>query len=772
MKLKRLLVVLAGLIVVMVVAALIVRARQPYTSRFARLGPAGEELPAAQVQKVLQQSTAGPVVITALQNDTSQALESIPVIPPRQSRPDPDLNEIRPLPNRGGPAITRSPKFVDPVLQQGSSAPALNIPAPLQNFEGVNNVNGVLPPDTNGDVGPNHYVQWVNLSFAIYSKSGALLYGPAAGNTLWTGFGGPCQTSNDGDPIVQYDHLADRWMMSQFALPNYPSGPFYQCIAVSQTGDPTGAWYRYAFQISNTKLNDYPKFGVWPDGYYMSVNQFVGNTWGGAGVVAFERNKMLLGQPAQAIYFDLFSVDPNLGGMLPSDLDGPAPAAGTPNYYLQVDDNGFGYPQDQIEVWQFSANWTTPSASTFTQATVLPTAAFDSDMCAGSRNCIPQQGTTVKLDAISDRLMYRLQYRNFGSYQTLVLNHTVDTNSADHAGIRWYELRNSGGGWGIRQQGTFSPDALHRWMGSVAMDGSGDIALGYSVSSSTMYPSIRYTGRLAGDTLGQMTQGEGTIINGTGAQTHSASRWGDYSSLSIDPVDDCTFWYTNEYLQTTGSAPWRTRIGSFQLPGCGGTVPTPTPTIPGPTPTPTNTPLPPTPTNTPGPTSNTGLLIASANAADTGGDNNGYQTNPTNAYLNDGLFAVDTNSGNGTSSSCTSPRKDKHQFYNYGISIPGSTILGIEVRMDAKVDRTTGSPKLCIQLSWDGGTTWTAAKSTGTLTTSEQSYILGSPSDNWGHAWTLSDLSNANFRVRIIDVATSTARDFSLDWITVRITYQ
>src|SRR5512141_2143962 len=217
-------------------------------------------------------------------------------------------------------------------------------------------------------------------------------------------------------------------------------------------------------------------------------------------------------------------------------------------------------------------------------------------MCAGSRNCIPQQGTSVKLDAISDRLMYRLQYRNFGSYQTLVLNNTVDTNSADHAGIRWYELRNSGGGWNIRQQGTFSPDTAHRWMGSIAMDGAGDIALGYSISSSTMFPAIRYTGRLAGDPLGQLPQGEGTIINGTGSQTHSASRWGDYSSLSVDPTDDCTFWYTNEYVQTSGASPWRTRIGSFRVSTCG-TAATSTPTpIP---PTATNTPLPPTATNTP-----------------------------------------------------------------------------------------------------------------------------------------------------------------------------
>jgi hypothetical protein len=404
------------------------------------------------------------------------------------------------------------------------------------------------------------------------------------------------------------------------------------------------------------------------------------------------------------VYFDLFNVDPNLGGMLPSDLDGQAPPAGTPDYFMEADGDGFGFPQDQLQIWAFHVDWSTPSASTFTQAAVLPTAAFDSDMCAGSRNCIPQQGTTRRLDAISDRLMYRLQYRNFGSHQTMVANHTVDVNGADRAGIRWYELRNTGSAWSIYQQGTFSPDATHRWMGSAAMDGAGNIGLGYSASSSAMYPAIRYTGRMAGDPLGTLPQGEGTIINGTGAQTHSASRWGDYSMLAVDPVDDCTFWYINEYVQTTGSSPRRTRIGSFQLPGCGSGGPTPTPTnttIPS---TPTNTPLPPTPTNTPLPgPANIGFLIASANAAQAGGDGNGYQTNPTNAYLDDGLFAVDTNSGTGTSSSCTNSSKDKHRFYNYGINIPGTTILGIEVRLDARVDATGGSPKLCVQLSWNGG---------------------------------------------------------------------
>ena len=325
MKFRRLLIILAG---IAVIAALILKTREPYlfeeVERFARLGPEAH-YSEAEVQQILQQSTPGPVIITAVQNDVSAALESIPVIEPKKAKPDPDLNEPHPLPNRGGPAKNPPGKFKDPLLQENVGfAATLAMAAPVQNFDGLNNVNGVLPPDTNGDVGPNHYMQWINVSFAIYSKSGALLYGPAAGNTLWSGFGGPCQTTNDGDPIVQYDHLADRWMVSQFSLPNYPSGPFYQCVAVSQTGNPTGAWYRYAFQISATKLNDYPHFGVWPDGYYMSVNQFVGNTWAGAGVIVFERQKMLLGQPAQAVYFDLYSVDPNLGGMLPSDLDGPA----------------------------------------------------------------------------------------------------------------------------------------------------------------------------------------------------------------------------------------------------------------------------------------------------------------------------------------------------------------------------------------------------------------------------------------------------------------
>jgi hypothetical protein len=461
-------------------------------------------------------------------------------------------------------------------LIQGSPAPGAL--TPMLSFEGVNNVNGVLPPDTNGDIGPNHYVQTVNLAFAIYDRQGNKLYGPANINTLWQGFGGYCESSNDGDPIVLYDHLADRWFISQFALPRYPFGPFYQCIAVSQTPDPTGAWYRYAFVYSKTKMNDYPHFGVWQNGYYMSVNQFNSGqgTWAGQGVAVFEREKMLTGQAARMIQFDLYSTDSNLGGMQPSHLNGPAPAAGTDNVFAEIDDDAWGYSPDQVQLWKFHADWVTTGNSSFTKIGALPVAAFDTEMCGGSRNCIPQPGG-IAVDAIADRLMYRMQYRNFGAYQTLILNHTVDVDNTNHAGIRWYELRNSGAGWSVYQQGTFAPDSNNRWMASAAMNGQGEIGLGYSISSATTYPSIRYTGRTASDPLGQMTLGEGTIINGSGWQDHSSGRWGDYSSLSVDPTDDCTFWYTQEYYTSTvaGNASWQTRVGKFQLTSCGAPIDNP-----------------------------------------------------------------------------------------------------------------------------------------------------------------------------------------------------
>jgi hypothetical protein len=414
-----------------------------------------------------QPAELNPVVRSASRWDTSPPLHDLALNQPEMLAPDQAL-EI-PLHSLPKPRLAGAVPEVDSVVQK--SFPGVSAPSTIANFEGVNNVNYVLPPDTNGDIGPNHYVQIVNLSFAVYDRNGNLLLGPLNNNAIFQGFGGPCETTNNGDPIVLYDHLADRWLLSQFALPNNPYGPYYQCIAVTTTGDPTGQWHRYEFLISHTKINDYPKFGVWSDGYYMTVNQFEydsGWNWAGQGVAAFERDKLLLGGDSapRMVFFDLYPDDKTLGGMLPADLDGPPPPLGSPNPFVQMDDNAWGYAPDQLQVWNFSVNWASPSSSTFIFQEALSTASFDSNMCSDDPNCIPQPGGT-KVDAISDRLMYRLQYRNFGDHQSLVVNHTVDTGG-DHAGVRWYEIRNTGVGWSIFQQGTWAPDSDHRWMGRSA----------------------------------------------------------------------------------------------------------------------------------------------------------------------------------------------------------------------------------------------------------------------------------------------------------------
>jgi hypothetical protein len=727
---------------------------------------------------------------------------------------------------------------VDPGLQtRAALAPeAAPMPTASVNFAGVSNVNGVLPPDTQGDVGLNHYVQWVNLAYSIYNKSGTKLSGPTNGNTIWSGFDTNCANNNDGDPITVYDSLADRWMMSQFQVNS--SGSSYQCIAVSTTGDPTGSWYRYKYTWPGSVMNDYPHFGLWPDAYYMTANQFVYSTgaWRGAGVAAFEREKMLTGATAQMVYFNLYTVNSNYGGQLAADLDGATqPAGGAPGLILEWDDSTWGTGStDSLKVWKFHVDWATPGNSSLGTGAAgsaggpnwtINTNDVDPTVCSG-RSCIPQPGTTVGLDAISDRLMHRVQYRNFGTYQTLVGNHTVDTNSpAGTAGIHWFELRNSGTDWAMYQQGTYGlGDGVNRWMGSIAMDGSGDIALGYSVSNASIYPSIRYAGRLPSDPLGTLGQTETTLVAGSGYQSHSASRWGDYSAMQVDPSDDCTFWFTTEYIVTSGSANWVTRVGAFKLPSCGTSAtptPTSTPTItstptetltPTKTPTPTETLVAPPPTETPTPTatatntptftststptatrtptatptrtatpiatatpSNTGLRAPAANAAVTtsSGDNNGFQTTPSNAYASDNAYAVDTNSGTNTSSSYTNSGKDRHLYYNYAFGIPSSaTILGIQVQLEAKVDSTSGSPRTYVQLSYNGGSSWSTYRNTAVLSTADTVYTLGGTTDTWGRTWTTTQLSDANFRVRITNVATNTSRDFSLDQIAVRVTYR
>jgi hypothetical protein len=413
------------------------------------------------------------------------------------------------------------------------------------------------PPDTNGAIGATQYVQWVNESFAVFDKTtGAVVYGPVKGNTLWSGFGGVCETQNDGDPIVKWDRIANRWVMMQFAVPS--GGPYYQCVAVSQTADATGAWNRYAFQYTN--FPDYPKAGVWPDAYYVTFNMFSGNSFAGPRLCAYDRTAMLNGAAATQQCVQLST---SYGSVLPADLDGATlPPAGAPNYMLSK-------ASSSLNMWKMHVDWATPANTTLSAAINIPVTAFNA--ACGGGTCIPQAGTRQQLDSLADRLMYRLAYRNFGDHESLLANHSVaiGTRKRDtYAGVRWYELRNlSATTPTVYQQSTYAPDSTFRWLGSIAMDKMGNIALGYSASSSTMKPAIRYATRLATDPLNTLSN-ETTMVQGGGAQLTNLSRWGDYSAMTVDPADDCTFWYTNEYLKADGTFNWSTRIGSFKIAGC------------------------------------------------------------------------------------------------------------------------------------------------------------------------------------------------------------
>ena len=458
--------------------------------------------------------------------------------------------------NLHGEADSREgrPLLPDPGLQRQFGS--ILSDTTIQNFDGQGTTGGVVPPDTHGDVGFNHYFQVVNCAYAIYNKSGGKIFGPFGNSTVWAGVP---HNSNDGDAIVLFDEAANRWLFSQFSLPNGSSvAPFYQMIAISQTPDPTGSWYRWIYEFSD--MPDYPKFGVWTDGYYMTTNNFAagGGGWVGNGAFSYDRNAMLAGDPgATRISFNLPGGGDGFVSLLPADCDGAFPALGTPNYFTYVRTGG----TQRLSVYEFHSDFTTPANSTFGNVTYLNVNPFST---LGWGNGIPQKGSPQKLETLGDRLMYRLQYRKFNGYASMVMNHTVDAGG--YAGIRWYELRNDGTAWSIYQQATYAPDNTSRWMGSIAQDTAGTISMGYSVSSLDIYPGIRYTGRLKTDPLNQMTMMEKAIVNGGGSQTgiwNGRSRWGDYSAISIDPANPTTFWYTQEYYVTTSSSGWQTRIASF-----------------------------------------------------------------------------------------------------------------------------------------------------------------------------------------------------------------
>jgi hypothetical protein len=519
--------------------------------------------------------------------------------------PNPEIEEKRltryPHPEIPSPTSQADyPRF--DVLMNQVLAPAPTMPAPLLTFEGMNsNQSGCLclPPDTDGDVGPNHYVQSVNSSIKIFDKSGNPLNG--ANGTTYNSFflalaGTPCSGFNNGDGFVFYDHLADRWVVSDFAFPgSLPgAGPFYQCIGVSQTGDPVnGGWFLYAIQhdpANPTWIGDYPKLAMWNSGgspaqnaYYLTVNLFNGVTLGfqGVRVFAFDRASMLTGGAANTIAFNIAPA--GLGdsySLVPAGFrTGSAPPSGRDEFLVSVDSPATGgVTLTQVHGWKFHVDFATPSNSTLglganhtPNANVTVNGFVDAFTNTGTL-LVPQNGTGQKLDTLGDKIMTPLVYQNRSGVESLWASQTVIQNYPNGpTAVRWYQFNVSGGNFPatpVQQQSwNNGGDGLWRWMPSIAVDQNGNMAIGYSTSSATQEPSIRYAGRLASDPLNNLGQGEAVMTAGGGHQNHSSGRWGDYSMLTIDPADNVTFWHTNEYYSVTSSANWFTRVGKFQFSG-------------------------------------------------------------------------------------------------------------------------------------------------------------------------------------------------------------
>ena len=489
--------------------------------------------------------------------------QTLTVTYPTHQSVSPRMSQLKGAPMVTGPTVIHRP--VVPNLapnqarpdgaQQTSTGTALSVTAG-SGFDGMSVYNGgYIPSDNNIAVGPNHVVEVVNAAFAVYSKTGTQLVAPVAMKNLWTNLtGSACAANNGGDVVVQYDRLADRWLVTQLGS---LSSPYSECVAVSQTADPGGAYNLYSYSFG-TDLNDYPKWSVWPtatnSAYLATYNLFSnGTTFKSAEICAYDRTAMLAGatNPASLCYTGISGAS-----YLPSDLDGATPPPdGTPAYFVDLYGSSLG-------VYSLTPNFGANTAI-LSPFSTLGVAGYT------SASSSPQPGTTETLDSLSDRLMYRLAFRMFSDHESMVVNHSVAA-SGGNSGARWYELRSSvstSPQFSIFQQGTYAPDSSYRWMGSAAMDQAGNIALGYSVSdASSVYPSIRYTGRVPSDPLGTM-QAENSIISGAGSQT-GYTRWGDYTSMRIDPSDDCTFWYVNEYFPITSSYGWYTRIGSFKFSSC------------------------------------------------------------------------------------------------------------------------------------------------------------------------------------------------------------
>jgi hypothetical protein len=471
----------------------------------------------------------------------------------------------------------------DPLVQQSATQ---ELPLVVDGFEGIG--KGLKyepsdsPPDTTGAAGKGFFIEWVNQVFGIFQKSQPhkMVYGPAQGNTLWTGFAAretaqpqvrarACATTNDGDPIVLYDRISDRWMLSQLSS---SSGHYLQCVAVSKTQDPLGPYRRYAYEFDS--FNDYGKFGIWPDGYYASFNLFDSSSKQsspkGVAVCAFDRAAMLDGKPAKAICVSL----PNYQGLLPADLEGstppPASPAGRSEYFINLGLN-------KLNLWTFHVDWQTLTKSQLTgPIDIVGVKAFnvacnpppDPQGC----NFVAQKGANVLLDSMGDRPMYRLSYRNFGSYESLLVHHAVqisgpENNGKGVTGFRWYEIRKSGSTIKVDKSGTYRPDENSRWMSSMGLDKEENLLVCYSTSGVNTFPGARCSGRSVHDASDQHgLDKEVVLTTGTGAQP--TSHWGDYSTMTMDPEDNCTFWFVSEYLTKTDADAWHTYVNLMKFKSC------------------------------------------------------------------------------------------------------------------------------------------------------------------------------------------------------------
>src|SRR5438067_1887449 len=555
------------------------RTKQAQTSR----STAAHDAPGTQRPDIVQM--VGPVMLTT-------DLRKLPYVP-NEGESDGQRLTRYPHPRTTAPApeIPSSPWLKDLLKNVFRSTPTM--PGPLLTFDGINSSQsacGCLPPDTDGDVGPNHYVEGVNVVFRVYDKSGNPLTPPTTFNSFFSSLTGtPCANANDGDPFVFYDHQADRWVISDFAFPSFPGTSFFQCVGVSQSPDPVaGPWALYAIQVdpgNPTFLGDYPKMAMWNDGgtqnaYFLTMNLFSSpTTFTGVRAYALDRASMLSGGPANAIGFTvgLAGVGDSYSFVAANFRTGDPPPVGRDEMVLAVDATIPGATLTQVHARFFHVDFANPGNSTLgvgsdhtpnAEITVDP---FVQAWTASTYVLVPQQGTADKLDTLGDKIMTPVVYQNRGGSESLWADQTVMLNFPNGpTAVAWYQFNVTGGTFPAtpvqQQTWTNGNDGLFRWMGSIAVDKNGNTALGYSVSSSDMFPAIRYAGRLSSDPLNDLAQGEANMFSGTGAQTDTFGRWGDYSMTTIDPADGLTFFHANEYYATTSSFNWHTRIGKFKFP--------------------------------------------------------------------------------------------------------------------------------------------------------------------------------------------------------------